>query len=79
MGDDGLRQILDGKCVLLYLLCQRKNNDDAAVDDADAKTSLSDDVKRPCIAFRVAGSPGNVIAELFFDVIELKLEWFLNK
>ena len=55
-----MRQILDGKLVLLNLLCQRKS------DELNSDKSNSDrDIERPCISFRVAGSPGKKLSISF--------------
>ena len=51
-GDDNMRQILDGKLVLLNLLCQTKSD----------KSNSDRDIERPCISFRVAGSPGKKLS-----------------
>ena len=57
-GDDNMRQILDGKLVLLNLLCQRKSD----------KSNSDRDIERPCISFRVAGSPGEKKLSIIFKV-----------
>ena len=72
LGDDKLRRILEGKLVLIHLVCKKESNRSNVSTSSFPGSTLSKDTSapkrqifRPCLALRIAGSPGN---ELWYYV-----------
>ena len=66
LGDDKLRRILEGKLVLIHLVCKKAANGSNTSTSTFAGTTIAKDTSapkrqifRPCVALRIAGSPGN--------------------
>ena len=65
LGDDKLRRILEGKLVMIHLVCKKATNgSNASISSFTGATSAKDtstpkrQIFRPCVALRIAGSPG---------------------
>ena len=67
LGDDKLRRILEGKLVMIHLVCKKATNgSNASISSFTGATSAKDtstpkrQIFRPCVALRIAGSPGKI-------------------
>ena len=73
LGDDKLRRILEGKLVLIHLVCKKASNgSNASTSSFGGNPSAKDtsapkrQIFRPCVALRIAGSPGKLIYTKYF-------------
>ena len=78
LGDDKLRRILEGKLVLIHLVCKKESNRSNVSTSSFPGSTLSKDTSapkrqifRPCLALRIAGSPGNELWYYIFTLYHL--------
>ena len=79
LGDDKLRRILEGKLVMIHLVCKKATNgSNASISSFTGATSAKDtstpkrQIFRPCVALRIAGSPGKT----YYKHIKLAVSQF---
>ena len=71
LGDDRLRRILEGKLLLLRLVCETVSGvfQDATAHPlaavSDAGSTRRRQISQPCLALRIAGSPGKTTQQIF--------------